>query len=570
MQPRKPGAGTGAGKKRAHPSSSLMGGGDLLDSILGGVSKTATKMAARPINTNRGGQEELEIDSHFAMYRPPKEQANGMPIDRFACRNPDCGGRQFDTDWRQGDRICTRCGTVQNNRSVESHEEEHRTFAEDKEKGTTKERTSQVKGNGPGVVESGLQRAQNIAAGMADNGDGMTEKAKKRIEDYRQKVSDLAGRLEVQGQIVRDGHELCETLVYEQISHDKECGRKGGSCRLALKQAKASFVAAALLKEAMRKHGTDRQFDELKAALRDDGVEAHDANKIGKFYNIVVDLLKGTPYTCMEPTLDEEGAAEEGGASGAAASAGEGGGVSTTGGMARGMSPVNGGAAGGGGGDGRPGAPNPAAAIIPRYCDQLSLPYFLQLRATEIIEDWQRAGMPASYPATIASVALLRAYDELVTPALKRKADAQVPDVTVASVALASGIQEFTITKQMKHPELPWPTSLLNDAVTRLTNEGKITARFAEGAKQRLANWLATPQGAGRTWCRQTKPWVLAACALLAESKHVATQAGDSSLIVKADKDSLSPLAAATAVHASASDAAPVDAAMAACPAPSS
>ena len=50
----------------------------------------------------------------------------------------------------------------------------------------------------------------------------------------------------------------------------------------------------------MRKHGTDRQFDELKAALRDDGVEAHDANKIGKFYNIVVDLLKIFNYCQLE------------------------------------------------------------------------------------------------------------------------------------------------------------------------------------------------------------------------------------------------------------------------------
>ena len=402
------------GKKRANPSSSA-GGGDLLDSILGGMTKTIKKLPAKPIIQRgaAGGQEELEVDSHFAMFRPPKEQ-NGVPIDRMACRNADCGGREFDTDWRQGDRICRRCGAVQNNRSCESQEEEHRTFAEDKEKGESKERTSVISGKGGGGVgQANLQRAQGLAMDQADSADGMTEADRKRLEKYRTKVTDLALTLELQGQIVRDAHVLCERLIAEQLIHDKECGRPG-NCRLSFKGAKqAPLVAAAILKEAMRSHGTDRLFEELKQALVRDEVEAVEARKVGKYTQLVSDLLKGRPYSCTEVPTEEEGARaiDEGGASAAGSAAAPGGGPSF-GGVPRGMSPV------GGGGDGVGGVrPNQAAALLPRLCDDLHLPYFLQQRAIEIVEDWQRVGMPASIPQTIASVAVLRAHDELVTPA---------------------------------------------------------------------------------------------------------------------------------------------------------
>ena len=61
----------------------------------------------------------------------------------------------------------------------------------------------------------------------------------------------------------------------------------------------------------------------------------------------------------------------------------------------------------------------------------------VQLRATEIVEDWQRAGTPASYPQTIAAVALLRAYEELIAPKV-RDSTADVSNVPALDAATIS------------------------------------------------------------------------------------------------------------------------------------
>ena len=247
----------GGGRKRPLPPSSG-GGADLLDSILGGMTKTMRQLPVRPPNyrgPGSGHEEGLEIASHYGMVRPA--QGAGTVVDKLACRNPECGGREFDTDWRQGDRICRRCGAVQNHRSVESHEEEHRTFADD-EKKESKQRTSQVTARGGGAVgQANLQRVAKLADDAGDGEDGISEKDLNRINKYKEKVADLANKLELTGNIVREGQELCKRFVANQIAHDEGCGRPG-NCRLGFKNRSHALVAAAVLKEAMRKHDTDR------------------------------------------------------------------------------------------------------------------------------------------------------------------------------------------------------------------------------------------------------------------------------------------------------------------------
>jgi len=281
-------------RKRPLPKPSL-GGADLLDSIMGGISGTMQQLPTRPQGAASRKQvqfAEEEMATHFGMVRAPPTTV-GMREDRNVCRNPECHGSDFDTDWRQGDRICRLCGCVQNNRSVECHDEEHRTFADDDKK-ESKQRTSKVMGPGVTNVSGALARVHKLTESNADAEDGISERDRKRIDAYKGKVRDLANILELHtGQITLDAQQLADDLVRSQILHEQHCGKPGGTCRLRLKQQSAALIGAALLKEAMRKHGVDRLFEELKSALKGDDVDAADASKVGRTTNIVSDLLKG-------------------------------------------------------------------------------------------------------------------------------------------------------------------------------------------------------------------------------------------------------------------------------------
>ena len=102
-----------------------IGGGSLLDNIL---SKT-TKLHSSVRNT-RVGDDTNEVATPYMMSR-----SACAPSSLVVCRMPECTppgqSAVFDIDMRHGDRVCVRCGTVQNSRSIESQEEEHRTFADD-------------------------------------------------------------------------------------------------------------------------------------------------------------------------------------------------------------------------------------------------------------------------------------------------------------------------------------------------------------------------------------------------------------------------------------------------------
>ena len=64
---------------------------------------------------------------HFNISDP-----NGSLWDVHRCRNPECRRSSFQVASRDGDRVCNYCGVVQNARSLESMEEEHRTFKDDR------------------------------------------------------------------------------------------------------------------------------------------------------------------------------------------------------------------------------------------------------------------------------------------------------------------------------------------------------------------------------------------------------------------------------------------------------
>ena len=497
-------------RKRKAPAKPP-GGLNLLDSIMGGMSKTMDRLPTRkPGAAAASTGDELEVATHFQMVRPP---TNGGPVDKTRCRNIECNSREFDVDMRQGDRICRNCGCVQNSRSVESYEEEKRTFADDDNK-ESKQRTSQVHGKGGGSVgNSGLARVHALAAAEGSDTDAFSERDQIKIDQYKTKARTIGETLELSQQIILEGQKLCEKLVASENLHAKECGKAGtgASCRLTFRHRSPAVVAAAVLKEAMRLHQTDRLFEELKAALKGDDVDAADAKKVGRMSVLVSELLKGRPFHCEEES-DETRALDAARTEDALAqeAKSDGGGL------------------------------HPAAALMPRLCSGLLQPFWMNQRATQIVEDWARRGMPTLLPQTTASLALLRAYAELCVPMIRdqRGEFQRIPPLTVELLANESGISPATLQTHTKHPDLPWPTTILADATQRLVANSSrpkprtdghaampapptpgelaaLDATTATAAQQILESWLGPPVGPKREFCRRHSPKLLAACALL-------------------------------------------------------
>ena len=130
---RRPAQAPGAAQRRPALKRPL-GGVSLLDDILG---KT-TKLHSSVRNT-RVGDDANDVATPYMMSKSASASSSLL-----ACRMPECTPPNtaaiFDIDMRHGDRVCVRCGTVQNSRSIESQEEEHRTFADD-DKAASKKRT---------------------------------------------------------------------------------------------------------------------------------------------------------------------------------------------------------------------------------------------------------------------------------------------------------------------------------------------------------------------------------------------------------------------------------------------
>jgi len=241
-------------------------------------------------------------------------------------------------------------------------------------------------------------------------------------------------------------------------------------------------------------HGIDRLFQELKKVLKGDDVEAANAAKIGDVFKLSMELLNGVPFSCQpcDPNApDPTAKAEDEGASSSANADGD-------------QTPIA----------------HPSASLIPRLVDGLKGTAnltFLQIRAEEIIQDWSAVGMPALLPQTTASLALLRAYDEVVAPARRNGTVmmSKVPELTPETVAKQAGMSDKVVKKHLSHPELPRPTALLRDATEKLQREEVITGAIADAAQRTLEAWLSNiGNGSIRSWCRATHPRALAACAL--------------------------------------------------------
>ena len=304
MRPSASSSAKAGGKRKARPGQqpAPRPGADLLDSILGGLTRTYETM---PVRTERQlqqqkAEEQLEMPAHGMVGRDVFGHGaggggSGGPVDMLACRNPDCGRRDFDTDWRQGDRICRHCGCVQNMRSVESQEEEKRSFADDENKESKKRAEKSVGRGGSGGVQANLQQAHRNALNAVDVGEGeMTTRDLNRVDGYRQKIAALVDKLQMTKAIEQEASMLAETFVREQLQHDARCPlmREGKACWLAMSKPHPGLVAASVLELAARKHGVGRQFEEYKLMLHTVDVDATVARRIGGVFQIVEKVLK--------------------------------------------------------------------------------------------------------------------------------------------------------------------------------------------------------------------------------------------------------------------------------------
>ena len=128
---RRPVQAPGAAQRRPAPKRS---GTSLLDDILGKTAKLHSS-----VRNTRVGDDANDVATPYMMSKSASASSSLL-----VCRMPECTPPNtaaiFDIDMRHGDRVCVRCGTVQNSRSIESQEEEHRTFADD-DKAESKKRT---------------------------------------------------------------------------------------------------------------------------------------------------------------------------------------------------------------------------------------------------------------------------------------------------------------------------------------------------------------------------------------------------------------------------------------------
>lgn len=494
----------GAGKKRKQPTASSSSGGiNLLDSIMGGMTKTMDRLPARKPGQGSSAiaQEDFqEVASHYMMAARPAQGTD--PPDKNICKNPECGGRDFNVDMRRGDKICNSCGAVQNARSLEDYSEEKRTFADDDKK-QDKQRAER-NGDGKASTRAGGQHAQAEKLAMkvgADGGDGISPQDEARIEKYKEAVQHLGQQLTLPQAIVSDARSICDKLVKNQKQHDEDCTKK--NCRLKFKHRPHAVVACGLLRDALQKHGEDRLFEQFKDALKSvQGVSAADAKQVGRVCGMVRDLLKGRPFEC-----DEVGDNPPTGANAAAAA---------------------GSSSDSGADDGTGQYTHPAAGAVPLLRDELGLPFFIQQRAVEIVEDWQKLGMPSNIPQTIAAVAILRAQDELLRP--RRENGQQVRMLDLNDVYAASGIAVATLKKTSEHEALPWPTTILRNTVTSLKAEGALTPTVGDEAHRILFKWLGAIDGDVWRFCRETRPRLLAACALYQAARADAAKVGSAAL----------------------------------------
>mmetsp|Transcript_37549 Transcript_37549/g.62174 ORF Transcript_37549/g.62174 Transcript_37549/m.62174 type:complete len:456 (-) Transcript_37549:347-1714(-) len=393
----------------------------LLDSILGNVTKLHSSLK-RPPTGVRGVQEAFadEVASPYLIAKQPlvhgSSSASAMPPPgaRDVCRNTECGRSDFEVDVRRGDRICNHCGVVQNSRSIESQEEEHRSFADD-DKSESRKRAEVQRGKGGGRVgDKNLSRVAQIATMGGDTDDQLPEKERKRLESYEQKVQALTTHMSLQRQLIDDALHLCERLVHSQLEHDKLCTKlPSEKCRLGMKPKAHAVVAAALVVYALREAGMTRQFTEMEQYLKGDDVRAFRSD-IAKIYQLCREHLqvRDSQFSCAQgykpPVLQDTGKIEDTS-------------VKITG-------------------------------LLPRLCSELRLPYMVETRAREYIETWSREGARALMPQTTAAVALYFAH-RAVEPLMRDANVSAAPPLDVNDLATAVGLDSNTVARAIRDRE---------------------------------------------------------------------------------------------------------------------
>mmetsp|Transcript_11055 Transcript_11055/g.27655 ORF Transcript_11055/g.27655 Transcript_11055/m.27655 type:complete len:400 (+) Transcript_11055:68-1267(+) len=379
-----------------------IGGGSLLDNIL---SKT-TKLHSSVRNT-RAGDDTNEVATPYMMSR-----SACAPSSLVVCRMPECTppgqSAVFDIDMRHGDRVCVRCGTVQNSRSIESQEEEHRTFADD-DKAESKKRAEINDGKQGGRTGD---KSLGAAMGIANAEPG---KEDKKLEAWKNKVKDLATKMKLSSSIKDSAFNFCTMFSESQKLHDEQC--KDANCRLrkGVLRKRDDLVAASLLQYALREQGFARQFQTFAHHLR--GVdESQFRADVGQVFGLVKAHLKqfeAKNYTCVTGDNsvvladDDDGKEEQ--------------------------------------------ALVQITSLFPELCQQLRLPYMVERRAEEIYSGWHKHGTRTALPQTIAAAAIWSASRQLAADLRETMGI----ELTMADLTRVAGVAEGTIMKMLK--EVPPP-----------------------------------------------------------------------------------------------------------------
>ena len=229
--------------------------------------------------------------------------------DYARCRNPECNSTSFDNDARGGDRVCNQCGVVQNVRSIENLEEEHRSFNDDDGKSEAKKRVERVSHDGRLVAKIGGNDAmRRIHAAATAEGEG--EKSKKdqeKLDELKSKIARLCGiDTSIDSESKQDAYHLADVPSTRDRPPRALLGPK---CRLAGKIAAPVIVAGGILHEALRERGFGRGFEEIAFLVQksEDGERSRAANvtpkQIGEATEKVLKMLyqqtfQGAYYTC--------------------------------------------------------------------------------------------------------------------------------------------------------------------------------------------------------------------------------------------------------------------------------
>jgi len=233
------------------------GGGNFLDGILKSVSQLNAS-AQRGVSRSLKEDPLLDVASPYLIARPAAGSLAGNVGAgmKEVCRNVGCGMTTFEMDARRGDLVCSSCGAVQNQRSIEAQEEEHRTFSEDKEKGNDKSRAEvqrSRKGSIIGGANNPLGHAQALADEVSDDGTSLTAEERKRVDSLQMNLRLIADKMNKEKAAIEMANRDAESLVLSEKRHAACCKniKSTGKCRLILKKNRV-VVAASILVYADR------------------------------------------------------------------------------------------------------------------------------------------------------------------------------------------------------------------------------------------------------------------------------------------------------------------------------